>query len=202
MVTVCGIRSASVIRALKPVAERLSSFFHSIRFRLAVWIVFILAIVLAVFSAFIYFVQARDLQVDEVSHMQDKFARVMAYFRSAEWQNSNLSPANVPGSTGPLQSGDLLILTDANGQILQNWGESLSNSDHLINELITATSQRHGLYVYEQTASVINDAGGQINKDYLFIITPVVRGDLLLGFLIIGSPSSLEGQLHRSEEHT
>src|SRR5574341_694399 len=106
MVTVCGIRSASVIRALKPVAERLSSFFHSIRFRLTLWFVFILAIVLAVFSAFIYFVQARDLQVDEVSHMQDKFARVMAYFRSAEWQNSNLSPANVPGSTGPLQSGD------------------------------------------------------------------------------------------------
>jgi heavy metal sensor kinase len=129
--------------------------------------------------------------------MQDKFARIMTYFRSAEWQNSNLSPANVPGDTGPLQPGDLLIFTDADGQIVQNWGESLSNPSHLINELISAAGQRRGLNVYEQTVSVIDTAGKKTDSDYLFIITPVVRGDLLLGFLIIGGPSSLTSQLHR-----
>ncbi len=184
-------------RALRWAAERLLSFFLSIRFRLTLWFVFILGIVLAVFSTFIYFVQARDLQADEVGHMQDKFARVMTYFRSAEWQNSNLSPANVPGSSGPLQPGDLLMLADASGQVLQNWGASISNPGRLISGLISASSQRHGLNVYEQAASVVSDTGQHVDSDYLFIITPVVRADQVVGFLIIGSPSGLNSQLHR-----
>jgi heavy metal sensor kinase len=180
----------------KNIGNGLTSFFHSIRFRLTLWFVLILAFVLAVFSAFIYFAQARDLQIDQVGQMQEKFARVTTFFRNPNWQNYNLSPTDVPGSNTPLQPGDLLILTDAAGQTIQSWGAAPSNPNALISGLVSAASQRRDLNIYEQTISVTNN-GQQSTGDYLFIITPVLGGDHLVGFLIVGSPSNLNNQLHR-----
>src|SRR5258707_3802819 len=96
--------------------------FHSIRFRLTLWFVLILAVVLSIFSTLIYFVQARDLQVAEIGRIEEKFARVTAFFHSPGWQNSNLSSTDLPGGAAPLQPGDLLMLTDTNGHIAQAWG--------------------------------------------------------------------------------
>lgn len=183
-------------RAFKNVFNALTLFFHSIRFRLTLWFVLILAFVLAAFSTFIYFAQARDLQIDEVGQMQDKFARVTAFFRNPDWQNLTLSNTNVPGSNAPLQSGDLMILTDATGQTIQSWGVSPSNPNTLIGDLVAAASQRHDLSIYEQNISY-EDNGQQSTGDYLFMITPVLGGDHLLGFLIVGSPSNLNSQLRR-----
>ncbi|MCL4528610.1 MAG: ATP-binding protein [Chloroflexi bacterium] len=183
-------------RVFQNLFNSLALFYHSIRFRLTLWFVLILAFVLAAFSAFIYFAQARDLQIDEVGQMQEKFARVTAFFRNPDWQNLTLSATNVPGSNAPLQSGDLMILTDMNGQTIQSWGVSPSNPNTLISELVSAASQRHDLNVYEQSISYTNN-GQQSRGDYLFIITPVLGGDHLLGFLIVGSPSSLNNQLRR-----
>jgi len=184
-------------KAFRSVGIWFTTFFHSIRFRLTLWFVIILALVLGVFSAFIYFVQARDLQVDSVGHMQEKFTRIQNYFRSPEWQVSDLSPDTVPGSNVPLQKGDLLILVDTKGSVLQGWGENLSNPDNIISELVAAGSQHRDLNVYEQTVPVLDQNKQPVNTDYLFIITPVLRENLLLGYLIIGSPSDLNSQLHR-----
>jgi len=184
-------------KVFQSVGEWFAPFFHSIRFRLTLWFVFILALVLGVFSAFIYFVQARDLQVDSVGHMQAKFAYIQNYFRGAEWQNSDLSSANIPVNTTPLQKGDLLILIDAKGVMLKNWGETLAKPDSIIGSLVSAGSQRQGVNVYEQTIPVINGTNQTVNTDYLFIITPVLHDNLLMGYLIIGTPSDLNSQLHR-----
>ncbi len=184
-------------KAFQSVGNWFATFFHSIRFRLTLWFVFILALVLGVFSAFIYFVQARDLQVDSVGHMQEKFAFIQNYFRGAIWQVSDLSPDNVPGSSVPLQKGDLLMLVDTKGLVLQNWGENLSEPNSTISELVSAGSQHRDLNIYEQTVPVLGQNKQAVNTDYLFIITPVLRENLLLGYLIIGSPSDLNSQLHR-----
>ncbi len=185
------------MKFLRSMGNGVLSFFHSIRFRLTLWFVLILAFVLAVFSAFIYYTQSRDLQVDEVGHMQDKFARVIAYFRNPASQFSSLSPTAIPGSSAPLQPDDLLMLTDTNGQVLQNWGVNPTHPEPLISSLITAATQNHDLNIYEQSISVTSSTGALSSGDYLFIITPVLRGDSLVGFLIVGSPSSLNSQLHR-----
>ncbi len=184
-------------KAFRSVGNWFTTFIHSIRFRLTLWFVFILALVLGVFSAFIYFVQARDLQVDSVGHMQDKFTHIQNYFQSPEWQLSDLSPDNVPGSSVPLQKGDLLFLVDSKGSLIQNWGENLSNPNNIIGGLIAVGSQNHGLNIYEQTVPILDQNKQAVNTDYLFIITPVLRENLLLGYLIIGSPSDLNSQLHR-----
>jgi heavy metal sensor kinase len=175
----------------------LLAFLRSIRFRITLWFVLILAIVLAVFSTFIYFSQSRDLQFDAVGNMQAKLARLQAYLQSPEWQNSNLSPTDVPSNQAPLQTGDLIILADMNGQVLQNWGVNPADPANLVGVLIPAASQSRDINVYQQTISVVDGSKDAIKKDYLFIIFPVLRRDTLLGFLILGSPSSLGDQLRR-----
>ncbi len=184
-------------KAFRSVGNWVASFIHSIRFRLTLWFVIILALVLATFSVIIYFVTARDLQADSIGRMQNKFTQIQNYFSGPQWRVSDLSPDNVPGSNAPLQKGDLLILVDDKGTVLQGWGENLSNPNGIINELVTAGSQHRDLNIYEQTVPILNQNKQPTNTDYLFIITPVLRDNLLLGYLIIGSPSDLNSLLHR-----
>ena len=185
-----------MIQVMKSLRASISGFFQSIRFKITLWFVLILAIVLTAFSVFILFTQYRDYQLDAVGNMQEKLTRLQAYFRSAAWQDSNLSPTDVPKSQAPLQTGDLIILTDLNGQVLQNWGADLAEPDNIVGSLLPAAAQNQDTRVYQQTIPVINNKD-KINTDYLFIIVPVVRGDAMLGFLILGSPSPLADHLRR-----
>ena len=185
------------MKYVRSLGGNLMAFLRSIRFRITLWFVLILAIVLAAFSTFIYFSQSRDLQFDAGGNMQTKFARLQAYLQSPEWQNSNLSPTDVPNNQAPLQTGDLLILVDMKGQIVQNWGVNPSNPTDIVNTLIPASSQNTDISVYQQTISIAGGSKGTDKKDYLFIVYPVLRHDALLGFLILGSPSPLGDQLRR-----
>lgn len=175
----------------------LATFFQSIRFRLTLWFVLILAIVLAAFSALIYATQSRDLQGDAVGHMQEKFVRIMDYFRGPAWQLSQLSPESVPGNDAPLQKGDLLILLDPNGVALQHWGETISSPEAVLKELVQAVNQRNGLSIYEQQVPVVGPGNLPVVSDYLFLVTPVSRDGVQLGYLVVGSPSDLISQQHR-----
>jgi hypothetical protein len=109
------------MKSLKSIWNWVIDFMHSIRFRITLWFIFILVVVLTAFSGFIYFNEARDLQGDSVQNIQAKFARLLAYFRSADWQNSNLGLSDVPNNDPPLQQGDMLALVDVNGQAIQTY---------------------------------------------------------------------------------
>ena len=142
----------TAMKLLKTIWNWLIDFLHSIRFRITLWFVFILAVVLTAFSGFIYFRQSRDLQEDFVGSIQEKFARILGYFRSAEWQNSNLGLSDVPDNAPPLQQGDMLVIVDTNAQIVQTWGIKPTNK--LVSDLVSTASQQRNLNVYEQTLSV------------------------------------------------
>jgi two-component system OmpR family sensor kinase len=175
----------------------LTDFFHSIRFRLTLWFVLILALVLAVFSVFIYFTQSRDLRIDAVSQMQGKFVRVQSFFQGDEWQLSDLSGPSPPGGGLPLQEGDLLLLVDPTGSILGHWGTSIANPQQTFQALVMGASQNPTASVYERTVPVVTQASQSANADYLFIISPLLQERRLIGFLVIGSPSQLFGQQRR-----
>ncbi len=184
---------------VRSIGSTLADFFSSIRFRLTLWFLVILALVLAAFSVFIYINQSRDLRFDAVQDMQSKLSSLDAYFHSDAWQNSNLSPADVPGPNGQalLQPNDLIILTTPDGQAVQNWGASPQGQGHLVSGLLSATSQNQALSVYTQSITVKNQSNQTTSGDYLFIVAPVMRRDMMLGFLILGSPSPLPDQLRR-----
>ena len=183
------------MKLLKTIWNWLIDFLHSIRFRITLWFVFILAVVLTTFSGFIYFRQSRDLQEDFVGSIQEKFARILGYFRSAEWQNSNLGLSDVPDNAPPLQQGDMLVIVDTNAQIVQTWGIKPTNK--LVSDLVSTASQQRNLNVYEQTLSVTDSSGKTSGADYLFVVSPVIRDGLPIGALIIGSPTKLSDELRR-----
>jgi len=183
------------MKFLKFIWNWLIDFLHSIRFRITLWFVFILAVVLTAFSGFIYFRQSRDLQEDSVGSIQEKFARILGYFRSAEWQNSNLGLSDVPDNAPPLQQGDMLVIVDTNAQIVQTWGIKPTNK--LVSDLVSTASQQRNLNVYEQTLSVTDSSGKTSGADYLFVVSPVIRDGLPIGALIIGSPTKLSDELRR-----
>ena len=183
------------MKLLKSIWNWVIDFLHSIRFRITLWFIFILAVVLTAFSGFIYFNEARDLQGDTVQNIQAKFARLLAYFRSADWQNSNLGLSDVPNNDPPLQQGDMLALVDINGQAVQTWG--IKPSDKLISDLISTASQQRNINVYGETISVTDSNGKSSNADYLFIVSPVFRDGIPVGALVIGSPSNLNSELQR-----
>ncbi len=184
---------------IKSLPGRLRDFLSSIRFRLTLWFVIILAIVLAVFSLFIYASQSRDLRMDAAQGMDLKLSRLEDYFRSDAWQNSNLSPAQVPDTNGQalLQPTEFILLVTTDGQIAQNWGAQPQHSDTLVRGLLTAAQQNRDFTVFEQTVSVTDTSRTPRTSPYLFIVAPVLRHDALLGFMILGSPSSLDQQLQR-----
>lgn len=184
-------------RALDAAGSSLTSFFHSIRFRLTLWFVLILAVVLAVFSVYIYLSQARDLQFDAAARMRDKFVHVQDYLQRAQWDPADLSAGTVPGSTEPLQKGDVLILADITGSVLQQWGQQISASDPMWKALPDIGSQHPDGSIFEHRASVIGQNEQPVPTDYLFVMTPVVRGGQLLGFLVLGSKSDLAVQSRR-----
>ncbi len=183
------------MKLLKTIWNWLVDFLHSIRFRITLWFVFILAIILTAFSGFIYFRQSQDLKEDSVGRIQEEFARLLGYFRSAAWQNSTLDLSDVPDNTPPLQQGDMLVIADTSGQIVQSWG--IKPGGKLASDLISTASQQHNLNVYEQTISVTDSTGKASDADYLFIVSFVFRGDTPVGALIIGSPTNLSSQLQR-----
>src|SRR5512142_1043612 len=169
-------------RFFRSLGGRIADFVSSIRFRLTLWFLVILALVLAAFSAFIYASQSRDLRFDAVQDMQAKLTRLDAYFHSDAWQNSNISPADVPGDNGQalLQPSDFIILTTPDGQAVQNWGAMPQGQSHLVSGLLSAENQNRALSVYTQSISVKEQSGTSRSGDYLFVVAPVLRRDALL----------------------
>lgn len=185
--------------SLRSTVAGLASFFSSIRFRLTLWFVVILAVVLGVFSVFIYVSQSRDLRVDAVQELQGKLSRLNDYFQSPAWQNSNTPPSQVPESNGQtlLQPQDFILLATPDNQILQNWGARPQDPTHLVSGLLSAADQNRDFNVFEQSISVTDQLNRNSTATYLFMVVPVLRHDTLLGFLILGSPSPLTEELRR-----
>jgi len=91
---------------------------HSIRFRLVAWFTAILAVILFVFSAFIYFNQSRDLQADELRDMGAKVNGLTQLVRGA----LNLGSDNITIPKELLRESDVFVFMGPNGQVLANLG--------------------------------------------------------------------------------
>lgn len=180
------------MKFLKSLGNRLSSFFHSVRFRLTVWFVVILAIVLAVFSTFIYYRQAIDLRADEIDRMRAEVDRMEAYFRTAVGETFLTDPGRGPIL---LQRNDLLTLVDTNGQVIKNWGPAPAGDS--IGTLIKTAQSQHDLQIYQELIPVTDSNGQSSANEYLLVVSPVLFGNALQGFLIMGSLTTVDSQLNR-----
>ncbi len=180
------------MQLLNSLFNRLSFFFLSIRFRLTVWFVAILAVVLAAFSTFIYYRQASDLRGDEIARMRGEVDRMEVYFRSAVGDTFLTDPGRGPIL---LQKNDVLTLVDIKGKVIQNWGPTPAEDS--VSLLVKAAQNQNGLEIYQEELTTTDSNNQSSRSDYLLVITPVLFGNLLQGYLIMGSPTTVDSQLYR-----
>jgi two-component system OmpR family sensor kinase len=164
--------------------SRLDSLVHSIRFRLVLWFAVILVLVLATFSLFVYFSEARDVHADVMNRLESR----MAFLEGVHGLGAVLVPDNF------IQDNELLVLVDPNGNVLSSQG-SIPATDVI--QLAVRGLQEHP----EQNNSPLSfvsttGVSPQTRTNYQFLIAPLVREGSLSGFVILGSPQDPNGRLH------
>ncbi len=176
---------------------RLREFTHSIRFRLTLWTVAILAVILLIFSIFVYTRTAYDLEIQAYTQLQSQSQQLGMLFHQPPGGNSeeHTSPAGLQANSGiQLAEYQSLALVGADGQILQKVGtledatvDRLAQSWQNAGQPIQPVS-----YAVTGEASAQHDAGKQ-----LFLVSPIFWERHWVGLLILGRPLDPNGQLPR-----
>lgn len=186
-------------RFLHLLGNQFSLLIHSIRFRLALWFVVILAVVIVFFSTFVYTRQVWDLRSAAVSRLEKKVQRFGVFLRYSGrdyFEGRVQGVPTDPASEEPLlQEGDVLAFVDPGGRILQNWGpidaEGISRwvEEGLAEDHLEApfTADLHPTNIEVEDSQV----------EYMMVVVPVVNDRRTLGYFFLGSPVDPDGQLPR-----
>ncbi len=178
---------------------------RSVRFRLLVWSLVIIAAILAGFSAFVYTQETRDISIDSMNRVRG----IARQFSTALHSTFVLSHAGEPGespgdgiqlavpadnSFPTLQSYDVGAVLDANQKVVQKVGQ-ISDAD--LASLAGAWKGPNADFTPQSFAITLPAANGQPEKhDYYFVVArfPDERNPAS-GYLVIGSPVDPDGRL-------
>jgi cytidylate kinase len=149
-----------------PFLARLRRAIISIRTRLTLGSVAILALVLLAFSGFVYTRQARDLQGEAFGEVQNRFRQLEGLSRYAAHESEERGaltiPARYPDGTPLLQEGEELIVLSPQGQIVQKLGAmSDPEAGRVAANLGSPSAQESPKYYLKQPAQ------GATFKEYL-----------------------------------
>lgn len=175
--------------------QRLVQFSHSIRFRLVLWFVLILGVVMVIFSAFVYFRQAQDVRavaLARLSYIVDHIYDPSHDREGSAEQFSGATPAIIglaPGLGSSSQDGEVVALLGTDGSVLQSTG--------VLNpaQILQLNLPLPGWNGVEQ--ATIPKTTGVENTRYLFVSPAIEQNNQLNGYLLVGVPSDENNQLGR-----
>jgi heavy metal sensor kinase len=167
---------------------RFVSFFHSIRFRLVLWFSVILALVLFVFSAFIYINQGRDILGDSEFRLENKMAALAVTL--------TITPNGILVPPGVLQDTDVFVLADPNGQVLASHGP-LPAQDELV--LAARARQEYENRIAPARITSWTQGAGTLHTNYIFVTIPIQTGAGQSGLVVLGTPADPYGLVSRLE---
>ena len=175
--------------------KRLSLFLHSIRFRLALWFVVILGIVIVAFSAFIYYRQVQALQAAAIARLEIKTRRLGGFLRFASRDYFQQTPLQLPrdptSGESVLNEGDELAFVDPHGQTVQSWGPINTSG---INQLVTEEIKNQDAQIAFSHMVLV---GENSPSKYIWVVAPVTSDSGPVGFFLMGTPIDPNGQLPR-----
>lgn len=170
-------------------------FTHSIRFRLVLWFVLILGIVMAVFSGFVYWRQAQDIRSIALARLNFSLERLLGPSNEGEHYLEHLVPVSPDifgsslDSSANLQQSDVVAIQATDGSILQSSGAL--NADQ-IKQLNLPKVGWNGI---EQVR--IPKISSVENNRYLFINPSILQNGQVAGYLLLGMPLDANNQLGR-----
>jgi signal transduction histidine kinase len=175
--------------------QPITQFLHSIRFRLVLWFVLILGVVMVIFSGFIYYRQAQDIRSIAVERLNYTFERILG--PTHERESANEQPlqffpsitTNPVESASSLQATEVVALQAADGSILQSTGILTAEQ---IQQLQLPLNGWTGI---EQAN--IPKIAEVADYRYLFIRPAILQNGQISGYLLVGVPLDANNQLGR-----
>ncbi len=164
--------------------KNISLLLHSIRFRLALWFVFILAVLLIGFSGLLFYMQVHELRAEALTRLQTRIEKIENFLgleRDGFLSIGTQDPfGGVSDDETPLVRGDVLIFYTSDGIVQKMWGPfprppgiDLTNTEITEHEALT------------EYVTLISE-GRRIS--YVFRIVPLYSADVLTGFMALGTP--------------
>ncbi len=181
---------------MKNLFQRLNLILHSIRFRLALWFVFILGILLIGFSGLVYYMQIRELRAETLIRLETKLENIERTF-GVDAANPQMGiapgfPFNAHDDEASLQSRDVLAFYRPDGSLLKMWGPFAGT------ETIGLDFSRVGQgEEREPLIEFLSLGNGSDQTAYVFKIVPLRSQNMLAGYLALGTPLDPRGQLNR-----
>lgn len=187
---------------LQVLINRIAQPFRSVRFRLTVWSVILLGIVLTAFSAFVYTTTAQNLRDNSVAQLTVRMRSINRFYQLAllnYYENGEMHLPTVITQGGViLQDNETVALMNPKGQTIQKLGII---TDQEINTLTQSflndnMGSRLTSTYYQMN---VTPSSGTNKLTYLFVFTPInVPGDDSgPGLLLYGLPLDPTGQLNR-----
>ena len=171
----------------------------SIRLRLALWFVLILAVVIGLFCAFIYTRQVQDLRAAAAARLELKTRRLGGFLRFAGGGFFDRRPLQIPNdpSSGAsvLQENDVLAFLSTDGRVLQSWGPATTDD---LNQVIKASQS--GPDTPDEPGGIlirVPVSDGKPREEYLFGVARVEVGGQTAGYFLVGNPVDPDRQLPR-----
>ncbi len=177
------------------ITNRLPPFIHSIRFRLVLWFVLILGVVMVVFSAFLYYRQAQDVRSVAMARLNYTLEHTLG--TSHEREGLGEQPLSVissisggtPDIVNSPQPGDVLALQTVDGNIQQSSGVLTSAQIQALDFPLN-----HWVGVIQVNISA--ESGG-FSGAYLFADPAIQQNGQVSGYLLVGVPLDANNQLGR-----
>ncbi len=172
--------------------NRINPLLLSIRFRLTLWFVFILAIILIGFSGLLFYMQIQELQTETLIRLESKLENIEKNFGvdTANPQEQGFSINANDGDDTSFQKNDVLALYDPDGLPQKMWGP--------FTEAISLNFSRvHNEKNQEPRIEVVTLSNGNEETQYVFKIVPLYSKSVFTGYLAVGTPLDPRGQLRR-----
>jgi signal transduction histidine kinase len=181
------------VSANPPAGNRFSNVFRSIRFRLSLWFVIVLALIMAGFSGFVYYSQAQSTYNRAEDRLNLRMRELdLLIRRSPLHEEGDLDRVPVAAITSdkPLQSNEVLVASGVSGGSLTSWGPITSP---VISQLVSLAPRWESGRVYPVD---LETNTGKVER-YIFSASPIFYEGHQLGWITLGQPVDPEGLLRR-----
>jgi len=167
--------------------ERLILLLRSVRFRITLWFTFILALILAAFSAFVYYNQTRDIRGEAQFRLQSKMAAIELTMR--------ITPNGLLVPQGILQDTDVLVFLGPDGKVIASYGPIPAEEAA---QLATRALEENGERGNSSSGFVSwLEAVASPKTTYIFVEVPITNLSGEIGLLALGSPLDPYGLYRR-----
>jgi two-component system OmpR family sensor kinase len=189
----------------RPFFQKIQRLVHSVRFRLMVWSLVIIGVILAAFSVFVYTQETRDIQITSMNRVRGierqmatsvrgSFLAVIPPSDSSDEPGGIKMPAPADVSLPTLQSYDVGAVLGPNLNIILKVGPAGDSDLTSLAKTWAGPSADFNLKTYSITSAPVN--GQTKTQDYYFIVArfPDDRNPAS-GYLVVGSPVDPDGRL-------